>query len=435
MADIIPFRGTRYDPAIVGEIGKAISPPYDVIDETMRDMLFDLSEHNIARIIKADKAEVGDPYASAGALWRSWREQGAVRRDQAPSIYVYEQNFETHGHKFSRTGMIGLVKLESLGNGVLPHEKTLSAPRADRLELLRATETNLGLVFALYPDAENHIDALLEQAKTDAPIIQVPDRDNQLHRLWAITDSDALNDIRETMLGRELLIADGHHRYETALAYSREHPDWEAARYRMMALVNTANVGLVVLPTHRLVKNLPNFNREAFFAGLRRRFDIHPYPGESQAVRAAVFDIIRNHQNKGRHAFGLCMGDGKHYVLVLRSLPAMVDVTDHSEEWRQLDVAILHHCILENVMGITPEQVEQQIHVEYVQDFTHTIKEAAERVRAGSCQAFFLLNPTRIDEVIAVARRHERMPQKSTFFYPKVYSGLVHYCLEDFQEA
>ena len=197
----------------------------------------------------------------------------------------------------------------------------------------------------------------------------------------------------------------------------------------MMALVNTANVGLVVLPTHRLLKNLTRFAPADFLSRLRRYFDVRPYPGRTRAVRTALLDTMQNHQNEGRHAFGLCLSDGNHYILLLRNARAMDNVADHSSPWRRLDVAILHHLILETILEITQEQIEQQACVEYVQDFPHTIAAAAQHVQSGRCHALLLLNPTRIDDVLAVVRNNDRLPQKSTFFYPKVYTGLVFNCL------
>jgi len=430
MAHIIPFRAGRFDPAVAGELGKLIAPPYDVISIPMRDALIHASEYNVARITRADREPTGTPYAQTARLWKSWHEQGVVRHDPTPAIYVYDQLFELSGRKFSRTGMITLARLEKLGDGILPHEHTFAAPRADRLELLRATKTQFGLVFALYPDPENRVDAILEQAKTAPPLLQTADRDNQLHRLWAITDPPVIARLQEIMHPKRLLIADGHHRYETALAFQNENPHWEPANYRMMVLVNTANVGLVVLPTHRLVKGLPNFDREDFFARLRKDFDIRPYPGHSRPVRAAVISAIRAQQERGKHAFGLILSGGKHYILILRSIRSMDNVPNRSEAWRKLDVAILHHLVLEGALHITPAQIEQEACVEYIQDFPQPIKQAADRIRSGDAQACFLLNPTRIEDVLDVAQNGERLPQKSTFFHPKVYSGLVFNCLE-----
>jgi uncharacterized protein (DUF1015 family) len=435
MAEILPFRGTRYVTSEAGDFGNLISPPYDVINPAMRETLYDQSDHNVARIIKADRQDDDAPYAAAAKLWQEWRESGAVAADPEPAIYVYEQHFEIHEHKFSRTGIIALVKLQEPGKGIMPHEKTLAGHRADRLELLRATETQCGLVFSLYPDPERRIDALLEQAKAGPPIMRAADRNKQMHCVWAITDPEVIRQIQETMMDKDLLIADGHHRYETALAYRKENPDCKAADYRMMALVNTANVGLVVLPTHRMVKALPEFSGEELLAKLRKEFTIRTYPGSGDAVREAVLDAIHAAQAEGRHAFGLDMGDGNHYVLELINLESMADVADQSEAWRSLDVAILHHLILEKTLGITAEKIQSLTSVEYVQDFPHAMRAAAKRLDGKDGQALFLLNPTRIEDVVAVAENGERMPQKSTFFYPKVFTGLVFNCLDNSLEA
>jgi len=428
MAEVVPFRGYRYDPSVAGDVAKLIAPPYDVIDDALRDVLFQLSEYNIAHIIRAVRNEddpSGNPYSAAAARLAEWRERGAIRRDEQPAIYVYEQFFEVHERKFSRSGIIALARLERPGEGVLPHENTLTGPRQDRLDLTRATRTQLGQVFGLYPDPEGGIDSLLESAQARRPLVQAADAWGHLHRLWVITDPGTIADIREQLKDKEILIADGHHRYESALAYAAERPESDGAKYRMMTLVNMSNIGLVVLPIHRLVKAVPEFDAQAFLPRLRRAFKINAYPGESPAARTAVLDSIRSHYAAGRHAFGLCMGDGNHYVLLLREEALMDDIPGHSTIWHRLDVTILHHLILEKLLGITPERLQAQANVEYVQDFPHTIQEAVERVHSGECQALFFLNPTRVEEVQAVARNRERMPQKSTFFYPKVYTGMV----------
>jgi len=430
MADIAPFRGSRYAPQIAGEMSKLIAPPYDVISSALRDMLFRQSDYNIARIIRADRDESdasGNPYAAAAALLATWRDQGVVAEDDTPGIYIYEQLFEAHERKFSRTGMVALVRLKEPGEGILPHENTLEGPRADRLELLRATHTQFGQVFGLYSDKENKIADLLEQAKTAPPLAQAVDAGNIMHRLWALTDPSVIAEIQEAMRDKDILIADGHHRYETALNYSRENPDCEAAKSRMMTLVNTSDEGLVVLPTHRLVKNLSPFDKTAFIEELRKKFQVLSYPGDSAAVRSAAMTAVKAHHVNGRHAFGLYLGNGNHHVLVLKNDDACGAMSDHSDAWRQLDVTMFHTLILENILGMTAESLEQQAHIEYVKDFPHTIDEAAGRVSSGDAQALFLLNPTTVEEVQAVAANRERMPQKSTVFYPKVYTGMVFY--------
>lgn len=428
MADVIPFRGYRYDSSVAGDIAKLIAPPYDVIDEAQRGVLFRLSEYNIARITRADRNEdnaAGSPYAAAAELFADWCARGVLKQDPVPAVYVYEQFFEVHDRKFSRTGVIALARIERLGEGVLPHETTLPAPRKDRLDLIRATRVQFGQVFGLYPDPDGVVDSILDAAKTDHPLVQAADSWGHLHRLWAITDSETIARIQHNMKDKKALIADGHHRYEAALAYAAENPDCTAAKYRMMTLVNMSNIGLVILPIHRLVKAVQGFDPDVLLTDLRSAFEIRAYPGDSPAACNAVLDSVRSHEAEGRHAFGLYMGNGNHYTLVLRQEELMDDIPDHSETWRRLDVTILHRLILDERLDITPDRVQAQRNVEYVQDFPHLIREAADRVRSGNAQALFLLNPTHIEEVRVVANNHECMPQKSTFFYPKVYTGLV----------
>ena len=434
MAEIAPFRACRYDVSVAGDLGRLIAPPYDVIDADLRGTLFRLSPYNIARITRADRvgaAPSDNPYAAAGELWTQWRQQGIIKQDEFPSLYVYEQFFEVHGQKLSRTALIALIRLEPFGGGVLAHESTLNGPRADRLELMRATRTQLGQVFGLYPDPAGAVDRILDQVKRRRPLVQASDRVDLLHRLWALTDPERIMQVQKEMRDKEILIADGHHRYETSLAYREEHPELKSANFRMMSLVNMSNTGLVILPTHRLVKGLQNFQPEALLAGVKRAFEVKTYPGEAAAVRRAVIEAIREQQAEGRHAFGLFMGNGDHRMLILRSEDLMNGDVKHSPAWRRLDATILHRLVLEEQLGITPERLQAEENVEYVQDFPHAIQAAADRVRAGECQALFLLNPTRVEEVQAIARNRERMSQKSTFFYPKVYTGMAFYCMDE----
>jgi uncharacterized protein (DUF1015 family) len=432
MAEIAPFKGYRYNTAVAGEMRKLIAPPYDVISPTLRDTLYRLSQYNIARITKADRREASpNPYSAASDLWERWRKEGIVGAEDQPALYVYEQYFDVHGQKFSRTALISLVRLQKPGEGVLPHENTLSGPRADRLELMRSTHSQFGQVFGLYDDPARTVDAVLNEAKKGLRLFSASDRTDLLHRLWAITDPEKIRVIQEALRDKEILIADGHHRYETSLAYQAENPDNPAAQWRMMSLANMNNAGLVILPTHRLVKNLKEFDAKALLAAARKVFQIKTYPGATTAVLTAVTEAVRDLQAEGRHAFGLTVGDGNYYALILRDPEAMDGDTSHSVAWRRLDVTILHKLLLEDLLGITAEQLQVESNIEYVQDFPHVVEEAAERVRKGECQALFIMNPTRVEEVQVVARNHERMPQKSTFFYPKVYTGMVFYCMKD----
>lgn len=432
MAEIIPFRGYRYDTRVTENLEKLIAPPYDVIDAPLRDTLFRVSPYNIAHITRADRVEnaPGGPYAAAGRLWAQWREQGIVKQDDQPCLYVYEQFFEVHGRRFSRTALVCALRLEPFGDIVLPHEDTLAAPRMDRLELARATRMQFGQVFGLYNDPAGAVVRLLNPIKKGRPISQVADRQDLLHRLWILSDPPTIAALQQALRDRKILIADGHHRYETSLAFAQEHPELQSAKFRLMSLVDSASPGLVILPIHRLVKGLKDFRPEEFAAGLRRAFEVRLYPGDTPAVRSAVLDAIRELKENGRHAFGLYLGGKDHHLLLLRSEEPMDARQDHSQAWRRLDVTILHRLILEEHMGITPERLEAEANVEYIQDFPHATQEAADRVASAEGQALFLVNPTSVAEVQAVAAQRERMPQKSTFFYPKVYTGMVFYSMD-----
>jgi uncharacterized protein (DUF1015 family) len=432
VAEIIPFRGYRYDTRVTENLEKLIAPPYDVIDAPLRDTLFRVSPYNIAHITRADRVEnaPGGPYAAAGRLWAQWREQGIVKQDDQPCLYVYEQFFEVHGRRFSRTALVCALRLEPFGDIVLPHEDTLAAPRMDRLELARATRMQFGQVFGLYNDPAGAVVRLLNPIKKGRPISQVADRQDLLHRLWILSDPPTIAALQQALRDRKILIADGHHRYETSLAFAQEHPELQSAKFRLMSLVDSASPGLVILPIHRLVKGLKDFRPEEFAAGLRRAFEVRLYPGDTPAVRSAVLDAIRELKENGRHAFGLYLGGKDHHLLLLRSEEPMDARQDHSQAWRRLDVTILHRLILEEHMGITPERLEAEANVEYIQDFPHATQEAADRVASAEGQALFLVNPTSVAEVQAVAAQRERMPQKSTFFYPKVYTGMVFYSMD-----
>ena len=431
MAQVLPFQAYRYSASLGEEMSRLIAPPYDVIDPALRDTLYRLSEHNIARITRADRREdAGNPYADAGALWEQWRGQRVVERDARPALYVYEQHFEVHGQRYARTAVIGRVQLAKPGEGVMPHENTLLGPRMDRLELTRATNTQFGLIFGLYDDAQGAVDRALEAVRADRPLVHAVDGQDLLHRMWALTDPAAIAQVQQVIAHRDILIADGHHRYETCLAFQKEHPEWPATGYAMMALVNMTSPGLVILPIHRCIKGLANFDLDAFLTAIRKDFHVQAYPGDTSGVRAAVIDETRRLQAQGRHALGLFTADGVHRILTLRDTSALDAIEGHSTAWRRLDVTVLHRLILER-LGITAERLQAESNVEYVQDYSHAINDAADRVTSGKCQMLFLLNPTRAEEVQEVARHNERMPQKSTFFFPKMYSGLVFYRMDE----
>ena len=424
MVDFSAFRGVRYNAEKVGDLRDVVAPPYDVIDEPQRQALFARSPHNVARIIRADPS---DGYAGVAETLRAWRREGALRRDARPAVYVYEQRFEAGGQERRRAGLIGLVDLADAERGVLPHERTLSGPKADRLDLLRATRMTFGQVFVLYRDAAGVTDAVVDAVKAADPLDAPVAEDGVEHRLWAITDAEAIRRVSEALVGQRLLIADGHHRCETALNFMRENPDAPGARRRMMTLVNMSNPNLVIFPIHRVVRDIEDYDAAALLKRLEPRFEVRAFDGEGDPARQAMLAAMSEARAEGRNAVGLFLNDGSYRMAVLGDAGPLAD---EPPALRRLDVVVLHKLILEPGLGIDAEALAAESHVDYIKDTGNGAVEAVERVRSGRGQAAFFLNPTSPEDVEAVATSGERMPQKVTYFYPKVYTGFVMHDLE-----
>jgi len=319
--------------------------------------------------------------------------------------------------------------LQAYGKTIKPHEQTLTGPKTDRLNLMRTTKAQTGQIFMLYSDPQKKIDALLTHACSGKELLNSRDEDNVTHRLYAITDPQQINIIKEVMADKSVFIADGHHRYETALNYYQETKN-PAAAYCMMTFVNTHNEGLVILPTHRLVKNIPDFDASALVAVMREHFDVASMKftdivDKKAKMQTMLTALALEFQNK-EHALGMYFNDGAFYVATLRSIDSMEAVAaDKTLPWRQLDVAILHLLVLEKHLGIDQAALMAETNVEYIKDIGQAGLLAIDKVDSGQAQGLFFMNPTSPDMVEAVAQHGEKMPQKSTFFYPKVFSGLV----------
>ena len=436
--DVSAFKGYRYDAAVVGDPANCVAPPYDVIDAEQQEKLYEVSDFNIIRLIKGksktDDSDTENVYTRAAADLQTFARQGALKQDGSDRIYVYAQDFSIRGKSYRRTGFVGLGKLEDYGGSVKPHEQTLSGPKADRLNLMRAIRSQTGQIFVLYTDAEKSIDAILAQAVQAVPLLQHTDDDGVLHHLYAVTDPEQIQTIIEVMKDKQICIADGHHRYETALNYYRETKN-PAAAHHMMTFVNTHNEGLIVLPTHRLVKKVENFRYPEFLRQMNEYFDIARLAFEDEAGRGERYQEMTEglvlEMEISNHAFGMYFAEGAFYLATLRDEMVMAEVAAaHGEAWRRLDVAILHKLILEKMLGIDEAALTAQTNVEYIKDFGSATQRAIKRVDSQEAQALFFLNPTRVQEVEAVAATGEKMPQKSTFFYPKIFSGLVLNILE-----
>jgi len=438
MVRVIPFKAFRYDESKVGALGKVVAPPYDIIKGAKVDELQSQSEYNMSWIIK-NKPQDGDTsennqYTRARDLLVDWIDKGVLKQDEKDAFYVYGQNFNVNDQELFRFGFIGLIRLEDFASsasdegsfaGVLQHEETLPKDIQDRLSLCHACMAQFGQIFVIYPDHEGYVDQLLDRCMKNAPVIDITDQDDVRHRLWIIDDREDTKLVTKHMEDKYVIIADGHHRYKTALALSKENPELESAKYRMLTFVNIRNPGLVILPTHRVVQNLDEFSREELLTKLEEHFDLIAFDSKDE-----MFSLINEKFRNGEHSFGLYVDDEKFYSLTLKDRTVMDEVLpDKSPEHRRLDVAILHSLVLDRILGIDKEKLAQGTmkgggYVVYVKGIGDAVEEAIKSVE-GDAQAVFFMNPTRIEEVESVSRNIEVMPQKSTFFYPKVWTGFT----------
>lgn len=439
MAEISAFKGLRYNLEDVGDLSEVFAPPYDVIDPAMRDELIARNEFCIARITRSPEAadEPEDKrYSTAARLLARWRSEGALQEDERPALYIYEQEFRVGGQVLKRRGLVCGLKLVDFGQGVHPHEETLSGAKKDRRLLLEQTRTHLGQIFGLYADERGEVNEVLKRASgEEPPWEEAHDDDGVIHRFWVVSDEMDIARIEHLLADRDVLIADGHHRYETALSYSREHPELPRAAWVMATLVALSDPGLVVLPTHRLVHSLPDFDPSALEEKLAEKFRIQKFvfkAGDREWRLKGLLERMAEHRTKGENAFGF-YGGGNHFsLLVLKDDQAMAEAEPgHCEAWRKLDVAVLHTLILDGLLGIDREKLAAKANLEYLKDTGEAVNQAIERVDAGEAQCVFIMNSTAVSEVAAVAEAGEKMPQKSTFFHPKVFTGGVLMPLED----
>jgi uncharacterized protein (DUF1015 family) len=432
MAKILPFSALRYNPARASP-AEVVTQPYDKITPEMQERYYAASPYNLVRIILG-KREPGDNgknvYTRAAAAFADWREQGVLVQDPDPVFYAYEQEFAVPGSekRMERRGFIGLGQLEPYEAGVVfRHEQTHSGPKTDRLKLLRATRAHFGQIFMLYNEPPGEIDDALAKVARYPAEIEVRDEYDVRHRLWPIPG--LVEFILKRMESAKVIIADGHHRYETALNYQRERreqspvppPAGEASYDRvMMTFINMYGEGLVILPTHRVIAGLESFGKRKFLESVRAFFDVEPV----QVKDAAQAATLLQQAGTDRTALLAVTRSGAH---LLRARPADVERTlaGLSEHQRGLDVVILHKLVLERVLGISEDAIREQRYISYLRD----AGEAISRARQGANVAF-LMNPVRIEQVRDTAFAGEVLPQKSTDFYPKLLSGLTIYALE-----
>jgi len=434
MAYISPFRALRYDPSKV-TLSKAVTQPYDKITPAMQEHYYDASPCNLVRIVLGKKEPSDGPdnnvYTRAAKYFADWRRDGVLKPDAEPSIYLYVQQFAVPGgtERLERRGFIALGRVEDYANKVVyRHEQTLSKPKADRLDLLRATKAHFEQIFMLYSDPASEIDGALNP--NSAPDMETSDEYGVTHKVWKVSDPKLVQLIRDKMADKKLIIADGHHRYETSLNYRNErrtaaggavNPD-ASYEFTVMTFVNMDRPGLVILPTHRVVHGLTGFSSDVLRDKAKAYFRVKEIDPSFDAAEAA--NKLRETGNTGTAILAITTNRA-----FLMDSPKAADAkifAGLSPRQQLLDVVQLHKCLLEGVLGLSEESIRNQQNLSYIRD----AGEALAQVRRGSANVAFLMNPAKMEQVRDIAFAGEVMPQKSTDFFPKMISGFTTYALE-----
>ena len=433
MAEILPFQALRYD---VGRypISDLVTQPYDKITPAMQRRYYQASPYNLVRIILGEQLP-GDNhqqnvYTRSADFLKKWRAENILLQDRAPSIYFYTQQFTAPGGDgpvHTRKGFIALGRIYEYREAVVfRHEQTLSKPKTDRLNLLRSTAAHFGQIFMLYDDPASEAERLLE-TRREADVV-VADEYGVQHSLWVVSDPGVIQGVRQAMADKKLVIADGHHRYETALNYRDERRSATASArtpapwdYAMMTFINMASPGLLILPTHRVLSGLASFNPQSFIQAAKKYFSVEQL--DAQAPEGELLGKLNDARRQG----SATVAATQDAAWLLRSLPAAEQaLASLSKQQRQLDVTQLHKLLLEDALGMSEESIRNQEHIRYLRDAS----EVLQAVRSGSANIAFIMNPVRIEQMRDVAFGGEVMPQKSTDFYPKLLSGLTIYALE-----
>ena len=430
MANLKPFSGIRYNPEKVGDIANVISQPYDRIRHGLQDQYYNRSEYNVVRMILGKEHE-GDHvnenvYTRARNFLSIWLAKGILKYEDKPALYVYHQEFELNGETIVRKAVIGALELARFEEGiVLPHEKTHDGPKMDRLMLTRTTQAYFGNIFILYPDAENKVDSLLDaaiQRQPDVDVRELFEKDVR-QMLWVVTDEEVLAAVQAEFAPKTgLIIADGHHRYETAITYRDEQrekfpnaPADAAFNYLMVALVSMSNPGLTILPTHRLIFDYKAMSVDEILAKAAEYFTI-----EKVDDRAALEARMESRIGE-MGSFGMVTKNGV-YALDLKSAAVMEELaSSRATSWQTLDASILHKLLLEHIMGVTEAQIDAKEGIEYLREPDL----GYERVAEDESAFLFIVNATRMEQITACTADDEKMPQKSTDFYPKIVTGLA----------
>jgi uncharacterized protein (DUF1015 family) len=428
MPEIQALRGIRYDLGHVGSLSEVVAPPYDVIGPDLQDQLYKRHPCNVVRLIlnrrEPGDDEVNNTYSRAKRFLRNWRSEGVLFTEADPAVYVYHQEFTAEGRTHTRRGFMARMRIERFGEGkVFPHEETMPGPKMDRLMLTALCQANLSPIFGLYPDAGGEAQGIVEAAVAGRTPIEATGHDGVLHRMWPVTNVEVVSALAGAVGPKPIFIADGHHRYETACEYRDQIYDSGAlgpdhpARFVLMMCVAMEDPGLLVLPTHRLFRGLPELNSAELAARLGNCFTTWP-AGHGAESSPTVWEDVQTSGDYGTLGF-YTRKDEQWTVAQLTEAgrARMADVAaDHDEPWRRLGVSVLHRLVVDTLLGMsglsTPEYV-------------HSVEEVVEGLRSGEFPLAALVMPATVEDVRQVSMTGERMPAKSTYFYPKLLSGLV----------
>jgi len=435
MVEIMPFKGLMYNKGKIISLDKVMSPPYDIISDETQSQLYEKHPNNFVRLIlgkiNKDDTESNNRYTRAKEFLDKWQRESLLIASKKPGIYPYKIRYQVNNHYKTMSGFFVLLKLDPSYKFVKAHERTLSKPKADRLNLMRACKANLEPIQLLYIDEDDKIRKTIDEF-IGKPLVDVTGYDDFNHRLWRIEDETIISMFQNELKDKVLFIADGHHRYQTAINFADEMrektgilEDNAPFNYRMVILANMFDEGLMILPTHRLIKK-PDINIDGLIKDLEKYFHVEEKISsyEKKNIENICKNIKNNIKTDDGHKFALYVKD-KYYVLTLKDEKIMDEfASDRSEIWRMLDVSILHKIILEELMGINQDNLED--HIKY----TRVDEEAVSFVDEGKFDFSFLMNATKIEELKAIADAGEHMPQKSTYFLPKMLSGLVMYKMD-----
>lgn len=436
MAKIIPFRGLTYNQAKTGNINDLVCPPYDIISQEAQKELYRRSPYNVIRLeyglTSPADGDDDNRYTRSAAVLEDWTRANVLQQGDRPAFYIYEMQYKTGAEVKKLRGFICMVRIEDYDTGVIkPHETTLSGPKTDRLNLLRACKAGFSQIFSLISDPSNTVGTVLNKADRK-PDMEVESADSVVHRIWTLSDQQDIETIVREIADQPIFIADGHHRYDTALNYRNERrkaagtfTGEEAFNYVPMFLARIEDPGLTILPAHRVMFNLDGFHPQQFEDDLNRYFDIERIDFDNTSEEKGLHSVLDSMAQRAQrsHVFGMRVkSEHSYYLLTLRNEADMdALLPNKTAAYRRLDVSILHHLVIDKLLGIKMETHKLGLNIEYIKDAA----EADKRVHDSAVEIVFFMNPTKVREVQEVASAGERMPQKATYFYPKLLTGLV----------